>query len=199
MKTKVINLEKNKEKQFLKKIRRLKLIRRFGYKIEVNYEGKYYTEYKDSIPKTIEDIIKIIGIINTETRKDKYSLIYDYACDYLDSEFRGKNLCEFKNNMCCCNRTKPKNKQVGSCCIKTSTGDICEHFDDNKKCCKIKSITCKLFVCPYLKKKNISFPVNKIPYIKYFLSIRQKLIIKSNPFVDKDEMIDKLIKFYKIF
>ena len=99
--------------------------------------------------------------------------------------------------MCYCNRAKCKSKQVGSCCIKTSTGEICEHFDKEIKFCKIKSITCKLFVCPFLRKKGIRYSVNKIPYIKYFLSIRQKLIIKSNPFVDKDEMIDKLIKFYK--
>lgn len=199
MKIKVIKLEKNKENHFYKKVRWLKIIRKFGYKIKVTYDRKNYIEYNDSVPKEIEDIVKIISIINSKNKKEKYEKIYDYACDYLDSEFREKNLCGFKNNMCCCNRAKPKSKQVGSCCVKTSTGEVCEYFDDKAKFCKIKSITCKLFVCPYLKKKNISYPVNTIPYVKYFLSIRQKSIIKSNPFVDRDEMIDKLIKFYKIF
>lgn len=198
MRIKAICLENNNKNDFYKKIRQLKIIRKFGYKIKVNYEGKDYTEYNDSVPKEIEDIIKIISIINAETKKEKYSKIYDYACDYLDSEFREKNLCAFKNDMCCCNRAKPKSKQVGSCCVKTSTKEVCEHFDPDIKFCKIKSITCKLFVCPHLKEKNISYPVNKILYVKHFLSIRQKLIIKSHPFVDKDEMIDKLIKFYKI-
>lgn len=199
MQVKVVRIETKKEKEFYKKIRWLKVIRIFGHMIEISYNGKKYTEYNDLVPKEIEDIVKVISIINSKSKKEKYRKIYDYACDYLDREFREKNLCGFKKDMCCCNRAKPKSKQVGSCCVKTSTGEVCKHFDEKIKFCKIKSITCKLFVCPYLKKKNIRYPVNKIPYVKYFLSLRQKLIIKSNPFVDKPEMIEKLIRFYKIF
>ena len=48
---------------------------------------------------------------------------------------------EFKNDMCFCNRDKPEAKQVGSCCVNTSTGKVCEHFDEDLKYCRIKSIT----------------------------------------------------------
>ena len=136
MQTKVIKLEKNKEKEFYKKVRRLKIIRIFGYKIKINYDGKDYIEYSDLVPKEIEGIVKIISIINSKSREEKYGKIYDYACDYLDSEFREKNLCGFKDDMCCCNRAKCKSKRVGSCCVKTSTGEICEYFDKEIKFCK---------------------------------------------------------------
>lgn len=199
MRVRLIILNENKEYEFYNHISLLKFIGRFGYEIKVNYKGKEYKDYNPSVPKKIEAVMKCVSIMNTRDKKTKYSLIYDYSCDYLDKEFREKNLCDFKNDICCCNRAKTKSKRVGSCCIKTTTKEVCEHFDKEKKYCKIKSITCKLFVCPYLKNKNINYPVNKIPYLKYFLNFRQKAIIKSNPFVDKDEMIEKLIKFYIIF
>lgn len=195
MKTKTIELKKGKTKDFYKKIKILKLKRKFGYRFKIKYDKKIYPDNKD-IPPELEEIINIINILNATTKKEKYSLIYDYACDYLDNEFRGKNLCGFKDDMCICNRNKPKEKQVGSCCVKTTTKEVCKHFDNVNKCCKIKCIGCKLYVCIPLHKANIKFPVRKIPYLKYFLSFRGKCIVKSNVFVDKDYVVNKLMKFY---
>ncbi|MBO5375501.1 MAG: hypothetical protein J6A52_01460 [Bacilli bacterium] len=195
MKEQIIEVRKNNTKDFYKKIRLLKLKRKFGYKFKVKYNGKLYSK-DDKYPKEIEEIINIINIINAPSKKEKYSLVYDYACEYLDNEFRGKNLCGFENDICICNRCKPKEKQVGSCCVKTSTGEVCKHFDDINKCCKIKCLGCKLYVCIPLYKSNIKFPVRKVSYLKYFLSFRQKCIVKSNVFVDKEYVLNKLVKFY---
>lgn len=165
--------------------------------IVINYCGKEYKSIKDC-PKEIADILKCIEILNEREKRKRLELIYDYSCEYLDKEFINKNLCGFKNNMCACNRCKPKELQLSSCCESEKTRIICEHFDKKNKVCKIKSLGCKLFTCPFLHRQGIKYPMRKIPYLKYFLSIRQKLIAKSSTFQDKDVIVNKFLKFYKM-
>ena len=180
---------KNNTKSFYRKL--------YYYRFLSLFKIKFILE-TDNISKEEEKTIKnIINILNSKNRREKYSLIYDYACDYLDNEFQGKNLCGFKNNMCICNRKKSKEIRVSSCCESLKTRKICDHFDNKKKTCSIKSLGCKLFICPYLKKKGIKYPIKKIPYLKYFLSMRQKAICITSIFQDKDVTINKFIKPYK--
>ena len=75
---------------------------------------------------------------------------------------------------------------------------VFKYFDDKNKRCSIKCIGCKFFTCDYLRKKGINYKVNSIPYIKYFFNIRQKLICKYSFFTEKDIIINKLLKFYKL-
>ena len=192
---KIINLKTSNLTGFYKKMFFYKLLSLFKIKLKLTFDRKEklkkYTEEQQTI-------INCINILNSNTRQEKYNLIYDYSCDYLDGEFINKNLCGFKNNMCACNRSKPEILQLSSCCESGKIRTICEHFDKNKKTCKIKSIGCKLFTCPYLHRKGIKYPIKKIPYLKYFLSTRQKLIVKSSTFQDKDVIVNKLLKFYKM-
>jgi len=182
--------------KFYKKIWIYKLYYIFKKNIVINYCGKEYKSIREC-PKEIVDILKCIEILNERNKRKRLELIYDYSCEYLDNEFLKKNLCEFKNNMCGCNRIKEKHLQISSCCESLKTRKICEHFDKNKKMCNIKSISCKLFACPYLKKKNINYSINRIAFMKYFLNLRQKSICKVSFFQDKDEVVEKLLKFYK--
>lgn len=184
---------KDNIKRFYRKIYLYRFLRIFKteFILKIDKDTKLSKEEK-------EIINNIINILNSKTRRKKYELIYDYACDYLDNEFRSKNLCGFKNGMCSCNRHKRKDIQVSSCCERVRTRIICEHFDHNKKTCSIKSIGCKLFVCPYLRKKGVKYPIKKIPYLKYFLSMRQKAICITSIFQDKDVTINKFLKPYKM-
>ena len=183
---------------FYKKIRLLKFISHFKRNFIIKYKSK---EYKDSFkrhPDKIDEILKILDILNTKKRKERYNIIYDYACDYLDNEFINNNWCNFKNNMCISNRNKPKKYQVGSCCTRNYTKMDCEYFDNTIKRCSIKCISCKLFVCNYLSKKGIKYRVNSVIYLKYFLSLRQKLIASVSFFKPKDVIINKWLNFYKL-
>ena len=157
--------------------------------LNFNFEVKFTSNYVDNN----EELIKTINILNTKGRKNTYSLIYDYACDVLDKKFCN-NLCGFKNNVCISNRNK--HSELSSCC-EGRDRILCVHFNKKKKKCNIKSISCKLFVCSYLRKKGIKNNVNEVVYLKYFLSIRQKLICYSSFFEDKDQVINKFLKFYK--
>lgn len=199
MKKKIIILKKENLGLFYKKIRTLKFQRFLGNRIFVCYDGKEYCGNEKESPEELAVILNILKILNASCKRERLSLVYDITCDYLDNEFRTKNLCGFKNDMCECNRNKPKDKQVCSCCTRTKTRIVCKNFDKKRKICKIKSIGCKLFVCPYLYfKKKVRFPMRKIPYIHYFLSWRQKAIVNTAIFQDKDEVMDKLMKFYKM-
>lgn len=81
-------------------------------------------------------------------------MAYDCACDYLDEQFINKNLCDFKNDMCKCNRQKPKEKQVNSCCVRTVTRKLCKHFDKKRNVVKQKILHVNyLFVRRYTRKK----------------------------------------------
>ena len=190
---KIIVIRNNNLKKIYRKIYFYRLLRLFKTEFILKIENNANLSKEDK-----EILNNIINILNSKTRKHKYNLIYDYACDYLDNQFISKNLCGFKNNMCSCNREKEKTKQVSSCCESLKTRKICEHFDNKRKTCSIKSLGCKLFVCPHLRKKKINYPIRKIPYLNYFLSPRQRAICITSIFQDKDITVDKFLKPYKM-
>ena len=95
-----------------------------------------------------------------------YEYIYDTVCDYLDSNFYGKNLCDFKDNKCgakvnttsnvgCCRHYK--NRILGPFNNKLIK---CEYLQNYR--CSAKCLPCKLFTCDYLEKKGIKFKIKDI-------------------------------------
>ena len=193
-----IELDNKNLDSFFKKVRWYNFLSGFGKKFVVEYNGKQYDHNTKTSPKELETILNVITILNANSKREKYNLLYDYACDYLDNEFICKKLCDFKDDMCIRNRCRTRGVKVSSCCERNKTRVICKNFDAVNKCCKIRSIGCKLYTCHYLKKRGIRYRVNSIPYLKYFLSIRQKAICISSIFIDKKVTIDKLMKFYKL-
>ena len=134
----------------------------------------------------------MIHACNIKDLRDRYSYIYDIVCDYLDNTFKKNNWCDFKNNRCVSVRNSGHcSESVCGCCYGSKRG-VCKYLD--KDHCKIKSLSCKLFSCRYLKKKKKNIRIKDIPLLKYFFNIRQKYIIEYSLFKDKDEMIDLLIK-----
>lgn len=136
--------------------------------------------------------IAAINATNIKNIKERYSYIYDTVCEYLDNEFKNKNICGFCNGKCISstNNSYFSESQSG-CCYGRQRG-VCKYLKNNK--CSIKSISCKLFTCRYLKNKNIKYNVNDIPLLKYFFNIKQKYIISMSIFKDKEEVIELLMK-----
>ena len=151
---------------FIKKIRYLKFLSKLRINLFVCYKSKVYASSKDKHPEEMDMTLKLLDILNTHRRKDKYNLIYDYACNYLDNEFQKNNWCGFKNNMCECNRNKPIEYQTSSCCTRTYTKETCKYLDEEKKRCSIRCLACKLFVCNYLIKKGVKYTSNKVYCLK---------------------------------
>jgi len=156
-----------------------------------------YDIIDDSLIDNIKDQdlkFKIYSIcaINIKDIEKRYSYIYDIVCDYLDNLFLEKNLCDFKENRCISVRNSSHCKEsLNGCCYGRKRG-LCKSFKDGK--CSIKSLSCKLFTCRYLRKNNIKIKVNDIVLLKYFFNNKQKFILDTSIFKDKDEIIDLLIK-----
>ena len=137
---------------------------------------------------------KLYSVIaaNIKNLEKRYNYIYDIVCDYLDNEFQEKNICQFRNNKCIGVTDGYHCKEsVNGCCYGRKRG-LCKNFNKGK--CSIKSISCKLFTCRYLKKNKIKYHSDNIPLLKYFFNKRQKTIIEDSIFIDKEQIINMLLK-----
>lgn len=142
--------------------------------------------------KELKEKIFMVHAINIKDKRKRYEYIYDIVCEQLDSEFKEKNLCNFNHNKCI--SVKNKNhcpESNNGCCYGRHRG-LCKYYKNKK--CTIKSISCKLFTCKYLKKKKIKYRCNDFNLLKYFFNIRQKYILENSIFKDKEEIIRLLIK-----
>ncbi|MCI8547496.1 MAG: hypothetical protein HFJ38_01265 [Bacilli bacterium] len=162
-------------------------------KIIKKYQKKHQIEliYKEEI-KEIEkktEIEEIIHAINIKDRRKRYTYIYDTICDKLD---KSQTYCRFQNGLC----DKYRHKNLSHCngCCETSKGEKCKYLGKNG--CQIKCISCKFFICDYLKKedkKRVKNP-NSFLLSKYFFNLEQKMILLFTFFTTEEEIIDKLTR-----
>lgn len=154
----------------------------------------YVVNYNEDDKKQIE-FISAINAILFNKKSDRNNFIYDTVCDYLDSYFYGKNLCDFKDNRCengkatslvgCCRHFKHK------CLGPISHLVLCEHLSEDKTC-GAKCISCKLFTCEYLEKKGIKFRIKDILLLDTFFNPLQKYFIKTMVFTPKEKILKRL-------
>ena len=178
MKELVIDV-KNVDKEIKKTKKYLKFCDKNDCKIK-------YKNTKDFWLKNIEKAINIKDDLK------RYNFIYDTICDYIDKKYLECNYCEFKDDICKYFRETNNLAHKNGCCNSESRGGLCKYLKNRK--CSIKSISCKLYACPVLRKNKINFRMKYIPLIKYFFNIKQKYYIKYSFFKDKDYVINKLIE-----
>lgn len=135
---------------------------------------KVKTDYKEIKP--------IITALNIKKRKERITYIYDEACTQIDNHYNNKNICGFKNNKCYVQQ-KLNNGTINGCCR------MCKY--QSKKGCKTKNLTCKLFTCSEVEKRCqiITFDDLKILNL---LSLRNKMILKSDYFSKREDVINDL-------
>ena len=197
-------LEENKYKKIIKKLLFIES-RAIKKKIEIGSprDSKillgYVINYNES-NKHQNDFISAINAVFCNTRYERYNYIYDEVCDYLDSFFYGKNLCDFKDNKCgekrntssnvgCCHHYK--NKILGP--LLSNNLIPCEYLKEDHSC-GAKCISCKLFTCDYLEKKGIKFRIRDIFLLDTFFNPLQKYFIKTMVFNPKNKIINRLLK-----
>lgn len=145
------------------------------------------------------NFILAINAVFYNTRWDRYNYIYDTVCNYLDSFFYGKNLCDFKNNKC--GEKRNTNSSIG-CCRHFKVkwmGPLtklvpCEHLKEDHTC-GAKCISCKLFTCDYLQRKGIKFKIKDILLLDVFFNPIQKYYIKFMVFTSKEKILKRLMLF----
>lgn len=175
---------------------------KYGVKVGIKIDkkeviGMLVTERTEIDCQNILDIIKALTI---NDKRQRYEYIYDTVCNQLDKEFQDNNFCDFKCDRCKASRANYTRNKVMGCCYSFNYNvwrgayniRLCKYLKDNK--CTIKCIACKMFTCKYLQKKGIKYNVNNILLLDCFFSRKQKEIISSNFFIDKNEIIDKLLE-----
>jgi len=157
-------------------------------------------KYLEKIKETdIEEKMKMIDqILDKKEGEERYSYLYDILCDYLDAEFRQKNICGFHNNICkrrchMIKENKKKDTYDNGCCYSYLHQRNCENLNVPYGC-KIKNLGCKTFTCSYLKKQGIRYSLNQLYLSRYFFNRRQKFYIENTFFVDKPVIMEGIMK-----
>lgn len=188
-------------KKILRKTLRIKSIYQLmnleiGYKesdkIVIGYIQNYQRENKRH-----QEFIQAINAIYQKSRYERYNYIYDTVCDYLDSYFYGKNLCDFKDNKC---GEKRNTSSTTGCCHHFRVKWLgpftklvpCEYLSEDHTC-SAKCISCKLFTCDYLEKKGIKFKIKDILLLDTFFNPIQKYFIKYMVFTPKEKILNRLL------
>ena len=165
---------------------------------------KFLIEYEE------EDILKYnfvlmelkvaLEVIRENDYKKKITYLYDYFSDYLDKEFKNYNFCNFKNNQCFAQYDKNNNfkfpyTDYNGCCYDVRNKVQCYNLD-TASCdkCKIKSLSCKLLICSYLRSKGINYSIYDSLLTKSFLKLQQKLDCVWEFYIDEKEMIKRIEK-----
>ena len=197
----LINLNNNYEysKTIVNSVSKLlKLTKEFNRNIYFSCSNKkvIFSTFNKSV--YFDDLLNCFNALLIENNCE---YIYDVACEYLDKQFVRRNLCDFKNNKCIANREKCINHENMGCCYSFEYSNffdvnlvknvkLCEHLKNG--ICETKNITCKLYTCKYLKNKNIQFNSHEILILDCFFNKKQHLIIQSNFFRTKQEILKKL-------
>ena len=198
-------IKPNQYKKLLKKLLLIKkILVRFKKQIGEQKQGRTLIGYAinyDENDKLQNDFISGINAIFLGTRYERYNYIYDTVCDYLDSFFYGKNLCDFKNNQCGEKRLANSNSYIGCCHhykikilgpLISNNLTPCEHLKKDYTC-GAKCIGCKLFTCDYLRKKGVRFKIKDILLLDTFFDPLQKYFIKTMVFTPKEQVIKRLM------
>lgn len=142
----------------------------------------------------INQMEKVLKAMELGDDKDEY--IYDAVCEDLEKNFLKFNFCNFKNNRCVSQRHKnivfndyPTPKTDG-CCFKVLKK--CK-YNNKDGTCKIKCISCELFICPYLSKMGIGYYASEILLIRTFYTPMQRRIYVNSFFKTKAHIISKIV------
>lgn len=196
------NINISNYKKVLKNLLRVrKYIEKTKIQIGIKEDNKILLGYVlnyDENKQNQRDFILAVNAILHNTKYERYNYIYDTVCDYLDSYFYGKNLCDFKDNKC---GEKRNTSSVIGCCrhykiklIRPLSKFVpCKYLDKKDYTCSAKCIACKLFTCDYLQKKGIKFKIKDILLLNVFFNPLQKYFIKYMVYTPKDIVIKRLM------
>lgn len=152
------------------------------------------------------EILKAFEAMYIEDERSKIVFLYNTVFDELDEIWKNINPCGFRNNKCLGIDHNQSPGTIDGCCYSfdypknpfsmhfTENVEKCKYFDKKSKKCSTKNISCKIFVCPYVK-RTTSFDINMSDFllVESFFNKKQKLILKYNYFRTEDEIIDKLL------
>lgn len=149
-----------------------------------------------------KQVIYSIGTLLFNILEERIDYLYDVICKYLDDIVISNNVCGFQDNKCiakrdtnctmgCCHHYK--HKYLGILFEKDL--HLCEYQKDKK--CTAKCITCKMYMCDYIKKNyGIKFTTKNVLLIKRYFNFIQKQVIRYSFFTPKEVIMKRLLIKY---
>lgn len=191
----------NNFKYSIKCIKKLQKLVDNGIDFSSNYNG---LNVKFIISNYSNDVIDALKSLYIRNLKDKYTFIYDKTFHTLDLLWKKTNPCNFCNNTCIASRNHWTNHTENGCCYSfeycnspfefIKNIQLCKYLGSNKQCLT-QNISCKFFVCDYLKKNNIfNIHMKDFLLVQAFFNHKQLLVLKYNFFRSKEEIINKLLE-----
>lgn len=171
MKRKLIVI-KSKE-DYIKFIKRIVLYKSILY---IN------TEFQVERNQINDKLQQMINGLNIKNRYKRITYVYDTACSIIDSSTKGLNVCGFKNNKCYIQQ-KQNNGKCNGCCR------LCKYQNSNG--CSTKNLACKLFNCSEVKNRYKTVEYKDLDILK-LLSLKNRLIVKSDYFATREEVLKDL-------
>ena len=171
-------------------------------------ENFYFANVYTSFTDLNNDISHILMSNIHENLYNKYTYIYDTVCDKLDQNFIVNNFCKFENDKCIANRDSNNIEKDNGCCHSFVRGknephhktteelELCTYLGEDKKC-QIKCISCKFFVCQYLKDRGVYIDILDNFILRAVLNKKQLDVIHINFFKTEDQIVNKLVKVKK--
>ncbi len=181
---KEVILKSNNGKYIISRFIRFKISKNTNFKFE--YKGKLYDKSIASEKREVKQVSYLVEALNIKNKKKRLSFVYDKACDLLDDDFYGKNICGFNCGKCI-NDRKYNNMGGGCCCDSKHHKFMCPYL--TIKGCSVRCLACKFHICDTLKKKGYKYRLNDIYILKYLLNWKQKLIIYNDFFMTKEEVL----------
>lgn len=157
------------------------------------------SNYSEEVPLALK------ALLITDLR-DRYNFLYDEVFAFLDKEWKKNNPCQFCNSQCIASRNHQSAHKIDGCCYSFEYSrnpfsfsflkniHRCKYLGNDKHCLT-QNMSCKLFVCNYLKNNshfNLSY--DNFLLLSSFFNKKQALILKHNFFKTREEIIDKLLE-----
>jgi len=152
-------IQKNNYKQLKLVYKKTIKVIKFLIKNNIKFNNTIYIDVdkrSNNNDKMLEFMINLRSIKNPMKRLEEQ---ISFTCDYLDSEIKLNNICQFENGKC----LKYRNSGEKTSCCK----DNCKYGFP----CSIKNIACKIFMCDMIKSMGYGF------YIEYIFSLKKNLTV----------------------
>lgn len=123
----------------------------------------------------------IVETLNIKNRKNRIEYIYNEAINEIN-KYYWMDLCQFKDDKCVVQRNNNSKTKDGCC-------RTCPHL--GKKGCTSTNLPCKLLYCKTALQNLKLLKIKNIKILKC-LSITQRLILKTDYYSTKEEIINDL-------
>ena len=133
---------------------------------------------------------EIEEILNETDVRIQYEKLIDYLYRTISEKYEMEKRCDFQCGTCIANRLGKSVHDCNGCCY--TKGHVCSHLKNGA--CSIQSISCRLFFCSYLEKKYGKCHLSQFYPVKKVWNRKQRYFVEKSYFVDKKELVEKLLQ-----